>query len=125
MKAIKINSELKKIYIVYINHYNEIYPHLNPQCTTFCCPVTFENQDTIFSDDEGLYNQFEGGFIFNDWNYPLVGNAIILGTDNEGDSVDVKTSIQEIEKKITWVSKEDCIKWANHALNTPPKIYGL
>lgn len=123
MKAIKINSQLKTIEYVEISNYREIYPHLNNQCSCFCCPITFENEDTLYSDDEGLYHEFEGGFMFKDWNYPLVGNSIILGTDEEGGSIDVKTSIKDLEKNIIWVSKENCIKWANQALNNGLTFY--
>jgi len=125
MEAIKINSEERKIEIIEINNWKQIAPAIGNGCTIFACPVSFENGDTIYIDDEGLYNNFEGGFIMEDWYCPLVGNAIILGTDYEGESIDAQSTIEEIEKSIKWVDKQDCLNWQSEALNNGPVIYYL
>jgi hypothetical protein len=46
----------------------------------------------------------------------LCGNAIILGTDEEGDSVDCLTTIDELLPKIRWVSQKDAKKWQEYAM---------
>jgi hypothetical protein len=56
------------------------------------------------------------------WKYPLVGNAIILGTDDEGDSIDAKSTIEEIQSKIIFYDEQVAENWKQKALNTPPKI---
>ena len=58
-----------------------------------------------------------------DWNYPLVGNAIILGNDEEGDMADVKTKADEILEKIIWGNKEAAEQYAEFALQQPIMIY--
>ena len=36
---------------------------------------------------------------------PLMGKALVLGTDAEGESVAVKSTLEEVESKIKWVGK--------------------
>jgi hypothetical protein len=118
-KSLKINSLERKIEVIEINHYKEIYAHIGKDCELFACPVTFDNNDGIFVDDDGLHHEFEAGFIMDDWAYPIVGNAVIQGCDEDGESCDVKTTIAELEELITWVSKEDCEKWQEIAMDRP------
>ena len=108
MKAIKINTDVQKIEIVEIANWKEIAPAIGNGCTTFCCPVSFDNLDTIYADDDGLFNDYKGGFMLEGWAYPIVGNAIVLGTNNRGSSIDAKSTIEELERAIIWVSEDDC-----------------
>lgn len=113
MKALKIDTKLKKVIEIDIDKgINAIYKEIGNGCDTFSCPVTLDNNDALYCDDEGLFHEFDGGIMMKDWAYPIVGNMLIIGTDNEGDSVDCKTTKEEIEKKIIWVSKEKCTQWA-------------
>lgn len=107
-KALKIDVEKQSVYeIILGDDYREIYPHLGNGCGIFTCPITFANGDTLYADDEGLLHlEMIGGFIMPDWRCPIVGNGVILGTDDEGDSVDYKSQIKDIEEKIQWLSKE-------------------
>jgi hypothetical protein len=57
--------------------------------------------------------------------HPILGNALVQGTDDEGGSTEPKSTIEEIEAMITWVSKEDCEAYRIHAHNTPPRVYGF
>jgi hypothetical protein len=124
MKAIKIDVVNKTISEVEINDYKEIYGVIGNGCHTFCCPVSFDNEDTIFCDDESLLqDEVEGCFIMEDWSYPLVGNAVILGIDEEGESVDYKSNIEDIKSKIIFGSKEIANDYKNHAMSQPPVIY--
>lgn len=106
-KAIKIDVEKQSVYEIEIgDDFREIYPHIGNGCSLFTVPVQFENGDSLYADDEGLLHQeMIGGFIMENWRCPIVGNAIILGTDDEGDSIDYKSNIPDIEKRIDWLSK--------------------
>ncbi len=120
MKAIKINVELRKVEEVTIENYRKIYAEIGQECNTFCCPISFPNDDTLYADDEGLYHDVKGGFLLKYFNYPIVGNAIILGTDIEnGESIDAKTTIQDIESQITWVDLESAKNYADKTLSAP------
>lgn len=114
MKALKINSELQTIEEVEVNSYTDLYSLIGNGCTCFTAPVSFENGDTIYCDDEGLYHDFQGGFMMEDWDYPIVGNAVLQGVDDEGDSIEPITTKEELEKMIVWQSKETCDEWAGN-----------
>jgi hypothetical protein len=123
MKALKIDVVNQTISTIEITNYKEIYSAIGNGCDLFCCPFEFENGDILYSDDEALlHNELEGCFAMHDWNYPLVGNAIILGNDEEGDMADVKTKADEILEKIMWGNKEVAEQYAEYALQEPIMI---
>jgi hypothetical protein len=124
-KAIKINVETKTLeYITLGDNYNEIYGAIGNGCGTFCVPFNFENNDSIFADDESLLrtDDIKGGFFLEDWNSPIVGNAIILGTNDEGESVDCLTTIEELKSQVYFISENTCKRWANEVLSNPRTI---
>ena len=115
-KAIKIDVEKQTLeYITIEDGLNPIYEAIGNECSCFCCPVSFENEDTIYCDDEILLDtdKIKGGFIMEDWQVPLCGNAIILGTDMEGDSVDVKSDIETLKNQIYFISEFKAKSYAN------------
>ena len=123
MKAIKIDVANKKVSQVNIGNYKEIYGQIGNGCNLFCCPVQWENNDVLYADDEALLkDELEGCFMMPDFNYPIVGNAIILGTNEEGESVDVKTKISELQKKIMFGNKEAAELWRNRAIRNRPEV---
>lgn len=127
-KAILINSEKKTLsYIQLSDDNNDIYKAIGNNCCLFCIPVQFENMDSLFADDESLlrHNDIKGGFIMDDWSTPIVGNAVIIGTDDEGDSIDCKTTIDDIKGKIRFFSADTCKQYAEIVMSTPPKVYSF
>lgn len=123
MKAIKIDVANKKVSQVNIGNYKEIYGQIGNGCNLFCCPVQWENNDVLYADDEALLkDELEGCFMMPDFNYPIVGNAIILGTNEEGESVDVKTKISELQEKIMFGNKEAAELWRNRAIGNRPEV---
>ena len=108
MKAIKINVATQTVEEVTIgNDYKEIYSLIGNDCRLFCCPVEFPNGDTLYADDEALLNEnLEGCFLLEGFSYPICGNAIILGTDGEGESESAKTTVEEILQQIIFGNKE-------------------
>jgi hypothetical protein len=124
-KAIRINVETKSFeYITLGDDYKEIYGAIGNGCDTFCVPISFENQDSMFADDESLLREHDikGGFIMDDWHSPIVGNAIILGTDDEGNSVDCLTKIEDIMNQVTFIEEKVCKMWREKVLGTPKTI---
>jgi len=107
MKAIKIDVKAKRVYEIELAEgLQAIYDNLN--CNTFTCPIQYENDDCMYCDDEALLfpELIEGAFMYPDWNYPIVSNAIIIGTDEEGNSVDCKSTVSEIMKNLRFIDKE-------------------
>lgn len=113
MRAIKIDViEQTVTEINTINDWRGIAPEIGNGCEYFCCPVTLENEDTIYADDEALMREIVGGFMMPNFAYPIVGNAIILGTDDEGESVDAKSTLEEIRANVRFVTKQAAENWA-------------
>ena len=105
MKAILINPKLQTINeINYSGDYKEIYKLT--ECSTFTAIYPFDNcEDTIYLDDEGLLKSSNYCFTFrcdDGRNQPLMGNALVLGADDEGESKDVETSIDEIKRRVSF-----------------------
>ena len=118
-KALKINVEAKTITEILIDDsIGSITREIGNGCQYFCCPYEFPNADCIYADDESLTRESDirGGFMISDtWVYPIVGNAIILGTDEEGDSIDCKTKVTDLEG-IVFVNEHDCKLWAKKVM---------
>lgn len=125
-KVIKIDVVTKSVYHVELGKdYQEIYGQIGNGCTTFCCPLNFENEDFMFADDESLLRMEDiiGGFYMSHWNTPIIGNALIIGSDDEGNSVDAKTTIEEIQSQIKFLNADQCKKYADIALSRPPMVF--
>lgn len=122
-KALKIDVVNQTVTSIMIDDINEIYTQIGNGCNLFCCPVEFENGDTLFADDESLLREnVEGCFLMDNWSYAIVGNAIILGTDEEGDSVDCKSSPKDVYKEIIWGDKKVAEEYRKVALNKTPEF---
>lgn len=106
MKAILIDSINEEVSMVKVDgSLDDIYRLLN--CTNFdVVPVRFKNNDAIYCDGEGLLTLTpETKFFFYEGSYqPIAGNGLIVGTDEEGDTVDVKTSVTEAKKKVMFLN---------------------
>ena len=123
-KAILIDVVAKTVTETEIGEFTDIYTKIGNGCSCICSPFDFINGDILYSDDEGLlHDEVFGCFIIDDWNYPLVGNAIILGTDDEGESVDCKTFTNEIISRIKFYDQSVAEAWKQQALSSGPTIY--
>ena len=104
MRAIIINPEKKEVTEIQIgSDYKEIYKAIS--CDTFSCPITYDNNDSLYCDDEGLFKPQKGGVIMEDWYYPILGKMLVLGTDENGESVDAKSDIKFFTDRITWLDE--------------------
>lgn len=113
MKALLIDPATKTVSEIEIEEgIKAIQKAIGDECTTFACPITLDNNDCFYVDDEGLFHDITGGIMMKDWNFPIVGKIVVLGTNNRGKSVDVKTKADDLAKLIFWQSKENCKKWA-------------
>ena len=110
MKAIKIDVEKRTVSFIQISDSIEaIYETIGNDCNIFTCPIQYENNDALYCDDEALLNpeNIKGAFIYPNWNYPIVSNAIILGTGEYGESIDCKSTLDEIKKGIIFIDRND------------------
>ena len=105
MRAILINPEDKTVTEVdYDGDYKSIYKLIG--CSTFDVVRTSTSNDGIYIDDEGLYAQiqFKWQFTFDNAYEPikLVNKGLVLGCNDEGDSVAPDSTVEDIKKNITW-----------------------
>lgn len=61
------------------------------------------NQEAIFIDDEGLLKG--SGFVFAFMGKPLVGKGLIMGCDDEGESIGTTLSVSSIYNNIEWIGE--------------------
>jgi len=59
--------------------------------------------DGIFIDDEGLFRQCQRFFKFEGYPEPLAGRGLILGSDENGDSVAPAISLEAVKASVRWV----------------------
>ena len=114
IKAIKIDVQKEDVYEMEIGcDYKELYPAIGNNCTMFTCPFEYPNGDGLFCDDEILLRQEDmvGAFKYPDWDVPIVNNAVILGVDDEGDSVDVKSTVEEIKKDLKFINIDQLLRF--------------
>ena len=126
MKAILINPKLQTInYVDYSGDYRDISKLT--ECTTFTAVYPFDNcEDTIYLDDEGLLKPSNYCFTFrcdDGRNQPLMGNALILGTDDEGESKDVESTIEIIQDRVVFVGHQSIDLGNEIKLSPLPTIF--
>jgi|TARA_R100001440_G_scaffold6476_1_gene13368 hypothetical protein len=126
MKAILINPKLQTIKeINYSGDYKDIYKLT--ECSTFTCVYPFHlNEDVIYLDDEGLLKESNYCFTFrcdNGHNPPLMGNALIVGTDEQGDSQDIESSIEMIKERVKFLGHQEIDLGNEIKLSPLPTIF--
>ncbi len=89
MQAVLIDPYKEEVTTVeYNGDYKQIYEHIKADCFTL---VRLRDNDDVFVDDEGLLKVTKDTkfFMLKDYPQPLAGYGLILGNDDEGESVDV------------------------------------
>lgn len=113
LKGLKINVEDQTITEIEHNgDWKEIAPLIGNGCRIFTCPIIDDNGDTLYCDDEGLLKPVKGGFVMPNWHYPIVGNALFLGSDEEGNTCDVKMTLDELKENVRFLTAFEIRIWA-------------
>ena len=100
MLAFLINPENETITAVeYTGDYKNIYTHIEADC--FDCVRINDRGDTIFVDDNGLYKN-NAFFQLKGYLQPLSGRGLVLGTDEEGESVEPQITYEELQSQISF-----------------------
>lgn len=99
MRAIFIDALLKRVTEI------NIEPGLQSYYRQIGCELieavhldTLTGQDVMYVDEEGLLveREFQVYFAIVGGHQPLAGNALIVGTDDEGNTVDCESSLEHI-----------------------------
>jgi len=110
MRGILIDPWLKSVTQVEVSEdfrdiYRKLSNPLGPKVDCFCIGMNWPNGDALYVDDEGLLKPgmrlFEIGRIDGQ---PLAGNGLILGSDAEGNSIDAKSLLVEIETSVSFTN---------------------
>ena len=128
MKAIKIDTIAKDVYIVDIDDtLKSIYSNLD--CEVFTCPAALKNGDTLYVDDEGLFNNdgeyYKGCFIFNKSNQPYYGHGLVIGTSIEGESIEISSTLKEIQAIVTFLNEDEGRRMLEELKNIKPYVIGF
>lgn len=103
MKAFVIDPFAREITEVsYEGDYTEIYKHI--KADLFCTVTVSDLGDTLFLDDEGLFKSEQKFFQWVGYGQPLAGRALVLGTDEEGESRDCQLTLRDIENSVRWLT---------------------
>ena len=97
--AILINAKDRIIDEIQCTDYKDIQKLID--CGCFTTGHSFNNNDTLYVDDEGLINGTTHGFYFN--GRLLAGNGLVCGANDEGENADVKHRIGQIENMVQFL----------------------
>ena len=102
MQAILINPFDKTIEeIEYSGDWKDISSLL--ECDIFTTAYFDDTDDSVYVDDEGLYVEDQAFFTIGSYPHPLAGRGLILGCNDEGDSVDCKTTLEEAKAMVEFL----------------------
>ena len=100
MRAILIDPFTQTIEEVdYSGDYKDIYALID--CEIFST-LYVDRMDTLYIDDEGLYVEDQRYFKIGLRGQPLAGKALVLGTDDNGESVDCASTLKSIQEMVEW-----------------------
>lgn len=109
-KALFIDAKSQTISEVKIGRgLQDVYTMIGGECQLVETAFYGKDGDWCVVDEEGLFHSHETGFaVMGDDGEMLnvfVGSGVMMGADEEGDTVDVKTTVEELSKRIQWVDK--------------------
>lgn len=104
MNAYFINPFSQKITTVdYDGDYQSISRMIDASRGYFDVVRLYQNQDAAFVDDEGLYVEDQQFWIHRNYPQPLAGKALVLGCNDEGDSIEPQTSFETLTNDIQFI----------------------
>ena len=115
MKAILIDPKAKQVMqIDYSGDYRHIYEHLSfinsfgnsHKVRNFDVVRIPTGGDGIYVDDEGLYAPAEDkhwfSITYKEQEMLLVNRSLVIGCDDEGNSTDCASTVEDIRQRIKW-----------------------
>lgn len=87
----------------YRGDYRELYDLIG--CDCFTTVTVNREHDSIFVDDEGLIrNKPQEFFAWKGYEHPLAGIGVILGCDEEGESVEPVMTLDQVRSSVAWIT---------------------
>jgi hypothetical protein len=101
MKAYLINPfDQTIIEVEHSGDYKEIYDLIQNGGSPFDAVYFGSDRDSIFVDDEGLFKEDQRFFKLEGYNQPLAGRGLVLGCDDEGETVAPKITLSDLKGMI-------------------------
>jgi hypothetical protein len=106
MKAFLINPMDKTVSEVdYSGDYKDIYKLIDAELFDV---VYIDGNNCVYVDDEGLFKNdqafFQVGYAM------LAGYGLVLGTDDEGNSISPEIALEDLRKQVTFLTREEVMK---------------
>lgn len=100
MKAYLIDPHKREItQVEYDGNWKSIAPMIH--CRLFDLVILDdETRDGVFVDDEGLFVENQKYFFIEGFHQLFAGYGLVLGIDDEGESVEPKLSLEEVQARI-------------------------
>lgn len=106
MRAILIDPFKHSITEVeYSGNYQDIYNLID--CDTFTIAPITHRGDAIFVDDEGLFKPEQAFFKHDGYPQPLAGKGLILGCDEEGETVEPTISLADTVAAVRFMTIDE------------------
>jgi hypothetical protein len=105
MKAILIDVLNENVRMVEVDDKNVLkdwYKHII--CSMVEVALYLNGHDSIMVDEEGLFSMDNNSkfFIFKGGHQPFIGNGLVVGVNNKGESVDPHISVEEVRSKVSF-----------------------
>ena len=87
-------------------NYKVIYPLIDASTFTVA-PVILDDEyttDGIYVDDNGLFTPDKRVWESDLYPEPLVGKGLIMGTDDEGESITPNIDIETVRRSVRWTN---------------------
>jgi len=103
-KAILIDAKARTFSIVEVGDCLDIQKKIG--CGCFTIATQLPRNDVIYVDDEGMLTLDDESvfFEFEGAHQPFVGNGLVMGGDDEGETQDVKITLLEIQNKVKFLT---------------------
>lgn len=111
MRAYLIDAIARSIKPVeYGGNIDEIYALTG--CDTFDAARFNDKGDAVFIDDEGLLKQPHNFFMIEGYSQPLAGNGLVLGCDEDGESIEPSVNLEWLAANVRFMSLPQVREWA-------------
>lgn len=111
MRAIFIDSVNKQVTEITldttISIIDQWYKILNVSMVEVACHIDFKN--SIIVDEEGMLKPCNHFFNYDGAHQPFAGSGLIVGVDDEGETISCDLSLDEVKSKVTFMSFVDVI----------------
>jgi len=118
MRAVLINSTNKTVKDIEISETNTLHDWYKAIGCSMVEVATYINddKDSILVDEEGLMGTLNDAtpfFMYEGGNMPFCGNGLVVGMDDEGNSVSCHISALEVAAKVSFKCLGDLTKYYN------------